>query len=125
MRPFSFPPVELALLKDWEEKNPYPKTTISDVADHIDHMREIAGVDHIGIGADYFDDGKSSMAEGLENVSRYPYLFAELLRRKYSDDDIRKVAGHNHLRAMRQMEHVAAELQKSEAPLMTEGKKTG
>jgi len=58
---------------------------------------------------------------GLENVTRYPYLFAELLRRGYSDDDVLKIAGQNHLRAMRQMEKVAAQLQKTEAPLVTEG----
>ena len=61
------------------------------------------------------------MAIGLEDVTRYPYLFAELLRRGYSDDDVLKIAGRNHLRAMRQMEKVAAELQKSEPPLVTEG----
>ena len=111
-------------IKQWEEKNPLPNPTISDVADHIDHIREVAGIDHVGIGADYFDDGKTTMAEGLENVTRYPYLFAELLRRKYSDDDIRKVAGRNHLRAMRQMERVAADLQKREGPLVMEMKKS-
>jgi len=110
-------------IKEWEEKNPFPKPTISDVADHIDHIRDVAGIEHVGIGADYFDDGKTSMAEGLENVTRYPYLFAELLRRNYSDDDIRKIAGRNHLRAMRQMEQIAVELQKREGPLETEGKK--
>ena len=62
------------------------------------------------------------MAEGLENVTRYPYLFAELLRRGYSDDDVLKIAGRNHLRAIRQMETVAAELRKTEAPLITEGR---
>jgi membrane dipeptidase len=61
------------------------------------------------------------MVVGLENVTRYPYLFAELLRRGYSDEDVLKIAGRNHLRAMRQMEKIAAELQKSEAPLITEG----
>jgi membrane dipeptidase len=103
-------------MEDWEKKNPFPRPTISDVADHIDHIRQVAGVDHIGIGADYFDVGGGSMAEGLEDVTRYPYLFAELLRRKYSDEDVLKIAGRNHLRALRQMERVAAELQKSEAP---------
>jgi membrane dipeptidase len=103
-------------MEDWEKKNPFPRPTISDVADHIDHIRQVAGVDHIGIGADYFDVGGGSMAEGLEDVTRYPYLFAELLRRKYSDEDVLKIAGRNHLRAMRQMERVAAELQKSETP---------
>jgi len=71
----------------------------------------VAGIDHIGIGADFYDDGRSSMAEGLENVTRYPYLFAELLRRGYSDEDLRMIAGRNLLRAMREMERVAKELQ--------------
>jgi membrane dipeptidase len=104
-------------MEEWEKSNPLPRPTISDVADHIDHIRQVAGIDHIGIGADYYQAGGDSMAEGLENVTRYPYLFAELLRRKYLDDDILKIAGRNHLRAMQQMEKVAAELQKSETPL--------
>jgi membrane dipeptidase len=104
-------------MEEWEKSNPLPRPTISDVADHIDHIRQVAGIDHIGIGADYYQAGGDSMAEGLEDVTRYPYLFAELLRRKYSDDDVLKIAGRNHLRAMRQMEKVAAELQKSETPL--------
>lgn len=106
---------------DWEKANLPPRGTISDVADHIDHIRKVAGIDHIGIGADFYDVAKDSMVIGLENVTRYPFLFAELLRRGYSDDDVLKIAGRNHLRAMRQMEKVAAELQKSEAPLITEG----
>ncbi|MGC2198070.1 MAG: dipeptidase [Terriglobales bacterium] len=108
---------------DWEQKHPFPRPTISDVAAHIDHIRQVAGIDHIGIGADFYDAGNKSMAEGLDDVTRYPYLFAELLRRRYSDDDVRKIAGRNHLRAMRQMEQVAAELQKSEGPLLMEGMK--
>ncbi|HST12694.1 MAG TPA: membrane dipeptidase, partial [Terriglobales bacterium] len=104
-------------IQQWEKENPLPRPTISDVADHIDHIRQVAGIDHIGIGADYYQAGGESMAEGLDDVTRYPYLFAELLRRKYSDEDILRIAGRNHLRAMRQMEKVAAELQKSEAPL--------
>ena len=107
--------------KEWEEKNPASRPTISEVADHIDHIREVAGVEHIGIGADFYDAGKNSMAAGLDDVTRYPYLFAELLRRKYSDDDVRNIAGRNHLRAMRQMEQVAAQIQKSEPPLLVEG----
>jgi len=111
-------------IADWEKANPHPRGTISDVADHIDHIRKVAGVDHVGIGADFDDVALDSMAIGLENVTRYPYLFAELLHRGYSDDDVLKIAGRNHLRALRQMEKVAAELQKSEAPLITEGLKT-
>jgi membrane dipeptidase len=110
-------------IREWEDKNQYPRPTIQDVADHIDHLRDVAGIDHVGIGADYYNAGQHSMAEGLDDVTRYPYLFAELLRRKYSDDDVRNIAGRNHLRAMRQMEQVAAELQKSEGPLFTEGVK--
>jgi membrane dipeptidase len=108
-------------IADWEKTNPAPRGTISDVADHIDHIRKVAGIDHIGVGADFYNVEPDSMVLGLENVTRYPYLFAELLRRGYSDDDVLKIAGRNHLRAMRQMETVASELQKAEAPLITEG----
>jgi len=108
-------------MAEWDKANVPPRGTIADVADHIDHIREVAGVDYIGIGADFYQAKPDEMVPGLENVTRYPYLFAELLRRGYSDDDIMKIAGRNHLRAMRQMEKVAAELQKSEAPLITEG----
>jgi membrane dipeptidase len=111
-------------LADWDKENVPPRGGVSDVADHIDHIRKVAGVDHIGVGADFYDVVPGSMVVGLENVTRYPYLFAELLRRGYSDDDVLKIAGRNHLRAMRQMEKVAAELQKSEAPLITEGLKS-
>lgn len=95
-------------LAAWVVDNPRPRGTLHDVADHIDHIRRVAGIDHVGIGADYYDEGGSSMAEGLDDVSRFPYLFAELLRRGYSDEDIRKIAGRNLLRAMRAMEAVAA-----------------
>jgi len=108
-------------VKEWEKANPPPRGSISIVADHIDRAVKLAGIDHVGIGADYFDEGTSSMVAGLENVTRYPYLFAELLRRGYSDEDAMKIAGRNHLRAMRQMERVAAELQKTEPPLILDG----
>jgi membrane dipeptidase len=105
----------------WERSHPHPRGTISDLADHIDHIRKIAGIDYIGVGSDFYDDAPDAMAIGLEDATRYPYLFAELLKRGYSDDDVLKIAGRNHLRAMRQMETVAAGLQKSEQPLITEG----
>jgi membrane dipeptidase len=108
-------------IADWEKANPAPRGTISDVADHIDHIRKLAGINHIGIGADFYEAAPDSMVVGLENVTRYPHLFAELLRRGYSDNEVLKIAGRNHLRAMRQMEKRAAELQKSEPPLITEG----
>ena len=78
-------------------------------------------MDHVGIGADFFDSGKDSMVSGLENVTTYPVLFAELLRRGWSEEDLFKLAGRNHLRAMRQMERVAAELQKTSPPMVVEG----
>jgi membrane dipeptidase len=108
-------------IEEWE-KTTAPAATISDVADHIDHIRKVAGIDHIGIGADYFDVKEATMVTGLSNVTRYPYLFAELLGRGYSDEDVMKIAGRNHLRAMRQMEKVAAELRRTEIPLVTEPK---
>jgi membrane dipeptidase len=106
---------------EWEKAHPHPRGGIADVADHIDHIRKVAGIDHVGIGSDFFDAGNESMARGLDDVTRYPYLFAELLRRGYSDEDVLKIAGRNHLRAMRQMERVAADLQKSEPSMITDG----
>jgi membrane dipeptidase len=105
----------------WERENPHPRGTISDLADHVDHIRKVAGIDHIGIGSDFYDASEDSMAIGLENVTRYPYLFCELMRRGYTDDDVLKIAGRNHLRAMRRMEAAASELGKSEQPLVVEG----
>ena len=95
---------------DWRQANPMPRGTIALVADHIDHVVKVAGIDHVGIGSDY--DGVTSLPVGLEDVSRFPYLTAELLRRGYSDGDVRKVLGGNILRAMRQADEVAARLQR-------------
>jgi membrane dipeptidase len=106
-------------LEEWQKAN-LPKATIGDVADHIDHIRKVAGIDHIGIGADYYDAAAATYAEGLADVTRYPWLFAELLRRGYSDEDVLKIAGRNHLRALRRVEQVAAELRRSEPALITE-----
>jgi membrane dipeptidase len=106
-------------LDEWT-KAMAPNPGIGDVADHIDHIRKVAGIDHIGIGADFFDTEEVTMVPGLGNVTRYPWLFAELLRRGYSDDDVLKIAGRNHLRAMRAMEKVAAELSRTEKPLVIE-----
>jgi membrane dipeptidase len=109
-----------AAAAEWDTANPEPAGTIAEVADHVDHVRTLAGVDHVGIGADFYDAGRTSMVRGLENVTRYPYLFAELLRRGYADDDLLKIAGRNTLRAMRQAERVAAELSRTAAPLTAE-----
>jgi membrane dipeptidase len=99
----------------WEAAVPRPSVGIAQVADHIDHIRKIAGVAHIGIGADFFDSGQSSMVRGLNDASRYPYLFAELLRRGYTDEEVLGIAGRNHLRAMRQMESAAHALRREPA----------
>ena len=94
-----------------------PKATIADVADHIEHVRKVAGVDHVGLGGDY--DGTDQLPVGLQDVSRYPYLFAELIRRGWSDADLAKLANGNILRALRQAEQVAARLQKERTPSVT------
>jgi membrane dipeptidase len=108
-------------IAEWEKSVGPARAESGDVADHIDHIRSVAGIDHIGIGADFYHADPSDMVTGLGDVGRYPYLFAELLRRGYSDADVMKIAGRNHLRAMRRMEQVAAELRRVEAPLITEG----
>ncbi|MEX0773574.1 MAG: dipeptidase [Balneolales bacterium] len=105
-------------MSEWREANPAPQTTLSQVADHIDHIRDIIGVDHIGIGGDY--DGTSGFPVGLEDVSTYPNLFAELLRRGYSEGDLKKIAGLNVLRVMRDAEEVAVRLQKERGPSETQ-----
>jgi membrane dipeptidase len=97
-------------LEAWDKANPEPKATLAQVADHIDHIRKVAGIDHVGIGGDF--DGISSTPEGLEDVSKYPMLTAELLRRGYSDGDVKKVLGLNLLRVMRAVERVSGTQQK-------------
>ncbi len=98
----------------WRKANPAPRATIAQVADHVDHIRKVAGIDHIGLGADF--DGITEVVQGLEDVSTYPALTAELLARGYSDDDVKKVIGLNVLRAMRQAERVSADLRKQRGP---------
>jgi membrane dipeptidase len=99
-------------LAAWRRANPEPHSaSLTDVADHLDHIRKVAGIDHIGIGSDF--DGFSGPPEGLEDVSKYPALLAELLRRGYTKDEIKKIAGLNVLRVMRGAERVARELQAS------------
>jgi membrane dipeptidase len=101
-------------LERWRADNPEPRATLAQVADHIDHIRKVAGIDHIGLGSDF--DGITSVVQGLEDVSTYPALTAELLRRGYTDEDIRKILGLNALGAWRQAEQVAARLQKTRGP---------
>ena len=89
----------------WRVSNPAPKATLAQVADHIDHIRRVAGVDHVGIGGDF--DGISEVIVGLEDVSTYPALFAELSRRGWSEEDLRKLAGETILRVMERAEAVS------------------
>lgn len=92
-------------LKTWDDANPLPLATISDMADHIDHVRDVAGIDHIGIGGDY--DGMPTGPVGMEDVAGYPALFAELARRGYSQADLEKISMRNALRVMKAAEAYA------------------
>jgi len=103
-----------AALAQWESANPAPRATVQDVADHIDHVVQVAGATHVGIGADL--DGITTTPEGLESVAAFPTLFAELIRRGYTDEQLKGIAGLNVLRVMRRAEAVAARLQKERPP---------
>jgi membrane dipeptidase len=100
--------------REWMAAHPRPHATVKDVADVIEHIRDVAGVDHVGIGADY--DGITTTPDGLPDVSSYPVIFAELIRRGWSDADLSKLAGQNVLRAFHQAEAVAKKLQQTEKP---------
>lgn len=103
-----------AALEQWAKAHPRPKATIKQVADHIEHIRKIAGVESVGIGSDF--DGIETTPVGLDGVDKYPALFAELARRGWTDDELADLAGRNLLRVMRAAEQVAARLQAQEGP---------
>jgi membrane dipeptidase len=98
-----------AAMAEWLKAHPAPKVTLGQVADHIDHIAKVAGVDHVGLGGD-FDGVSNSLPEGLGDVAGYPALMAELMRRGWSDADVAKVAGGNVLRVMAEAEKVAASM---------------
>jgi len=100
--------------EEWFKANKLPRGTVSLVADHIDHIVKVAGIDHVGIGSDF--DGITSWPEGLDDVSCFPRLTEELLRRGYSESDVHKVLGGNVLRAFREVGKVAERLQKTAQP---------
>jgi membrane dipeptidase len=100
----------------WRRANPEVRATLSQVADHIEHIRDVAGIDHVGIGSDF--DGITYVVQGLEDVSKYPALFAELSRRGWTETALRKLAGENLLRAFGQAERVSVRLRK-ERPAST------
>jgi len=98
-----------AALEEWEGQHPRPVTTLAQVADHVEHIRQVAGIDHVGLGSDF--DGIPDAPVGLEGVDRYPALLEELMRRGWSDADIAKLAGENLLRTMAAAEQVSMKLQ--------------
>jgi membrane dipeptidase len=101
-------------LAAWDKAHPRPLVTVADVADHFDHIRKIAGINHVGIGSDF--DGVDSVPVGLDSADDYPALLAELLGRGWSDADVAKVTGGNLLRVMEANEKIAASLQQRETP---------
>lgn len=100
----------------WREANPVPIATIDDVADHLDHIKQVAGAAHVGMGGDY--DGITETVQGLEDVSKYPDLLAELVKRGWTDAELRGLAGENVLRVLARAEVVSARLRK-ERPAST------
>ena len=101
-------------MEQWSAANPRPQATLAQVADHIEHVRKVAGVDHVGLGSDF--DGITNVPVGLEDVSTFPQLFAELIRRGWSDDDLRKLAGRNVLRVLQEAERTSERLRKERQP---------
>jgi membrane dipeptidase len=113
--PFSAAQVK-AGLEAWDRANPAPRVPVGLVADHIEHIARVAGYDHVGLGGDL--DGVPTTAVGLEGVDGYPLLFAELIRRGWSDANLAKLAGGNFLRALRSAEVTAAEMKKTMPPAL-------
>ncbi|MGC5343828.1 dipeptidase [Streptomyces sp. DT171] len=107
-------PPAMRVHSDFEAAHPRPRATVDTVADHLDHMRAVAGIDHIGIGGDY--DGTAFLPEGLEDVAGYPHLIARLLSRGWSETDLAKLTWRNAVRVLREAESVARELRKQRGP---------
>jgi membrane dipeptidase len=99
---------------EYARRNPAPRATLAQVADHVEHVREVAGVDHVGIGGDF--DGTEDLPDGLADVSCYPALIAELLERGWSDQDCARLAGGNVLRVMREAESAARAISARRGP---------
>lgn len=107
-------PEAMRVHREFEERNPRPVATVATVADHLDHMREVAGVDHLGIGGDY--DGTAFTPDGLNDVSGYPNLIAELLDRGWSRTDLAKLTWRNAVRVLGAAEDVARDLKSRTGP---------
>ncbi|WP_330458216.1 dipeptidase [Streptomyces sp. NBC_00820] len=114
LHPLDTTPEAMKLHHAFEETNPRPIATVSTVADHLDHMREVAGIDHLGIGGDY--DGTAFTPDGLNDVSGYPNLIAELLDRGWSRADLAKLTWQNSVRVLGAAEDVARDLQSTRGP---------
>jgi membrane dipeptidase len=112
--PLDTTPEAMKVHRAFEERHPRPVATAATVADHLDHMREVAGIDHLGIGGDY--DGTAFTPAGLDDVSGYPNLLAELLDRGWSRADLAKLTWKNAVRVLRAAEDVARDLQSTRAP---------
>jgi membrane dipeptidase len=107
-------PAGRAERREYARRNPAPRATLAQVADHIEHVREVAGVDHVGIGGDF--DGTEDLPDGLADVSCYPALVAELLERGWSEQDCARLAGGNVLRVMREAESAATAISARRGP---------
>jgi membrane dipeptidase len=103
-----------AALAQWDRSHPKPSVGIGDVADHIEHIRQVAGVEHVGLGSDF--DGVPEVPSGLDGVDKFPALLVELARRGWSDTELAKVAGENLLRVMAQVETVSKQLRAQRTP---------
>jgi membrane dipeptidase len=103
-----------AALAGWERTHPKPAVGIGDVADHIEHVRQVAGIEHVGLGSDF--DGIPEAPAGLDGVDKYPALLAELARRGFSDADLARIAGGNLLRVLARAEEVSARLRATRTP---------
>ncbi|MFE3645065.1 dipeptidase [Streptomyces sp. NPDC059169] len=114
LHPLDTTPAAMEVHRAFEEARPRPVATTATVADHLDHMREAAGIDHIGIGGDY--DGTAFTPAGLEDVAGYPNLIAELLQRGWSRPDLAKLTWRNAVRVLRDAESVAADLRSTRGP---------
>ncbi|MFD8482737.1 dipeptidase [Kitasatospora sp. NPDC059673] len=112
--PFDTSPEAMAVQQAFAADRPRPIATVADVADHLDHMREVAGIDHIGIGGDF--DGTPFLPSGLDDVAGYPVLIAELLRRSWSEADLAKLTWHNAVRTLREAETVSRRLRAERGP---------
>jgi membrane dipeptidase len=113
MQPWDWPS-RARMRQEWLPGHPRPAATLAQVARHIEHVREVAGIDHVGIGGDF--DGTDQVPEGLTDVSCYPALFADLLGRGWSEEDCRLLAGGNILRAMREAEEAARAIGERRGP---------